>query len=263
MAFTDSEGLGQFGLDGQTVIVTGGGYGLGKAMARGIAAAGADVVIAGRTPGRLDESAREIREDGGSVHTVEFDATDYGSCEALVAEAASRFGAVHSMVVNHGVVVVAAPEDTAGREWDEVIGTNLTGCFFCAKAAGRQFIQQGEGGSIVMISSNGSLVGFEGLSAYGASKGGVDQLCRQLAVEWGRHGIRVNTVNPGYTTNTMGGRLEAMKSSQDEAEVLRMTPLGRRGEPDDFTGPVIFLCSEASRFISGNVLVVDGGYCAM
>ncbi len=263
MASNKSNGLAQFDLNNQTVIVTGGGYGLGKAMAQGLASAGANVVIAGRTQSKLQDTENEINSSGGNAISLTFDATDKASCETLISHTVERFGHIHSMVINHGVVSVAAPEDLSEAAWNEVISTNLSGCFFCAQAVGRQMIKQKSGGAVVMISSNGSLVGFDGLSAYGASKGGVDQLCRQLAMEWGQYNIRVNAVNPGYTTNSMSGRYEVTTTPELEAEIKKMTPLQRRGEPDDFVGPVIFLCSDASRFVSGHCLVVDGGYCAV
>ena len=113
-----------------------------------------------------------------------------------------------------------------------------------------------------MTSSNGSMVGFDGLSAYGASKGGVDQLCRQLSSEWGKYNIRVNTINPGYTKNPMSGRPTSTVTQEMEQEIKNKTPLQRRGELHEFVGPVIFLASEASSFVSGHTLTVDGGYCA-
>lgn len=256
-------GLKDFDLSGQAVIVTGGGYGLGKAMALGLAAAGARVAVAGRTETKLVETVQEIEQAGGTAMHCQFDATDKKSCDAMVQSVAGEFGAITSVVVNHGVVEVATPHETTEQEWTHVINTNLTGCFYCARAAGEAMISQGGGGSIVLISSNGSLVAFQGLTAYGASKGGVDMMCKQMAAEWGQYGIRVNTVNPGYTTNPMGGKYELRTPPEFEAEVNKLTPLGRRGNPEDFVGPVLFLCADASRFVSGHILVVDGGYTAL
>ncbi|MCY3768533.1 MAG: SDR family oxidoreductase [Gammaproteobacteria bacterium] len=258
-----SSGLSRFDLSGKTIIVTGGGYGLGKTMAGGLAAAGANVVVAGRTQSRLIGTVEEIVENGGkSMHCVT-DVTDRASCRQMVASAVREYGGIEGIVINHGVIEVGAPTETSEEEWHRVVNTNLTGCFYCAQAAGRQLIDQGNGGSVVMISSNGSLVAFEGLTAYGASKGGVDMLCKQMAMEWGRYNIRVNTVNPGYTTHPMGGKYEIRTSPELEEEILKWTPLGRRGNPEDFVGPVIFLCSDASSFVNGHMLVVDGGYCAL
>ncbi len=127
----------------------------------------------------------------------------------------------------------------------------------------RRARRTGGGGSIVLISSNASLVGFRGLLAYGASKGGVDQMVRQMAVEWGAHGIRVNALNPGYTTHHMRGSEAEYEDPAYNAEIAARTPLGRAGEPHGFVGPAIFLASEASSFVTGTVMLVDGGWCAL
>ena len=252
-----------FDLSGQSIVVTGGGYGLGKAMALGLSAAGANVVVAGRTRSKVEETATEIQQNGGTAIHCVFDATMRSRCDDMINTAVEQFGSIESVVINHGVNRVAKPEDIAEEDWHTVINVNLTGCFYCAQAAGTQLIKQGKGGSIVMTSSNGSLVAFDGLTAYGASKGGVDMMCRQLAAEWGQYDIRVNTVNPGYTTHPMGGKTEMRTTPELEREVLKWTPLGRRGQPEDFVGPVIFLCAGASKFVSGHSLVVDGGYTAL
>ena len=253
----------RFSLKNQSIIITGGGYGLGKEMALGLSDAGAKLILAGRTESKLEETVAEIQSRGGSADYCRVNATDRTSCDDMVDFAVSTYGELHCAVISHGVIEVATPHETSEREWHRVIETNLTGCFYCAQAVGNQFIRQGKGGSLVLTSSNASLVAFEGLTAYGASKGGVDMMCRQMAAEWGQYDIRVNTINPGYTTNPMGGKYEIRTSPEFEAEVQKLTPLSRRGEPGDFVGPVIFLCSSASSFISGHSLVVDGGYCAL
>ena len=252
-----------FDLNGKGILVTGAGYGLGRAMAQGLASAGARVMLAGRTMEKLEETAGLIRDQGGEAQTCRLDATERQSAIDCVSATVKAFGGIDAAVINHGVIEVAPPHEVSEADWLHVINTNLTGCFYCAQAVGRQMIEQGGGGSIVLTSSNGSLVAFEGLTAYGASKGGVDMMCRQMAAEWGEYGIRVNTVNPGYTTNPMGGKYEMRAPPEFEAEVRKLTPLGRRGEPVDFVGPVVFLCSEASAFVSGHLLVVDGGYTAL
>ena len=263
MSNKSSDGLMQFDLGGRRIIVTGGGYGLGKAMALGLAAAGAQVAIAGRTENKLIETVNQIEHNGGSAMYCLLDATNRSSCEDMIKSVVDQWGGIDSIVINHGVIEKVSAGDTSEQQWSRVIDTNLSGCFYCAQAAGKQLIAQGSGGSVVLISSNGSMVAFDGLTAYGASKGGVDMMCKQLTMEWGQYGIRVNTVNPGYTTNPMGGKYEAKRNEELEAEIRKLTPLQRRGDPEDFVGPVIFLCSDASRFVSGHSLVVDGGYCAV
>ena len=252
--------LRAFDLSGKTAVVTGSGYGLGKQMALGLASAGCDVVVSGRKKPHLDETVERIQQAGGNAIAWPFDATDQQSCRQLIETAVRFSGRIDIAVINHGVIVNATPETTAQDEWNRVVNVNLTGCFYCAQAAGAQMIKQGSGGSIVMISSNGSLVGFDGLTAYGASKGGVDQLCRQLASEWGRHHIRVNTVNPGYTTNVMA-QTDGTVDQAVEQEIKRLTPLARRGDPSELVGPVVFLASDAASFVTGHCLTVDGGYC--
>jgi NAD(P)-dependent dehydrogenase (short-subunit alcohol dehydrogenase family) len=252
-----------FDLSGRVAIVTGSGRGLGKAMATGLAEAGAKVVICARSADEVKATARELTERRLQAHATVFDATLRGSCEALVAETVARYGKLDVMVVNHGLGQVQAAEAVEEGSWERIIAANLTGAFNCAQAAGRRMLAQGRGGSIIFTSSTGSLVGFRGLAAYGASKGGVDQLVRQLAVEWGDRGIRVNAINPGWTTVKMRGARPPEPDPALEEEIRRMTPMQRRGRPEEFIGPAIFLASEASSFITGVVLPVDGGYCAM
>ena len=230
-------------------------------MAIGLSDAGANVIVSGRSHDKLETTVNEIKDKGGTAAATVFDATRPQDCQRLVDSAFDRFGGLDIMIINHGVVAVNTPQQTTDEEWQHIIEVNLSSCFYCARAAGTRMISQGRGGTIVMTSSNGSLVGFEGLSAYGASKGGVDQLCRQLAMEWGQHGIRVNTINPGYTENPMGGRPRDTLTADVERAIKQRTPLGRRGRVDEFIGPVLFLASDASSFVSGHCLTVDGGYC--
>jgi gluconate 5-dehydrogenase len=251
-----------FDLGGRTAIVTGSGRGLGRGMAEALAQAGARVVCAGRTMASIEETADKIRSAGGQAEPFLFDAVKRPDCQRLVAETAACHGKLDIMVVNHGIALAAPAVEVTDHDWSETIAVNLTGAFLCAQAAGRQMIAQGKGGSIVLISSNASLVGFRDLTAYGASKGGVDQLCRQLSVEWGPHNIRVNAVNPGYTTNNMAGGDERHAAVGLAEEIRRMTPLGRRGSVAEIAGPVVFLASDAAAFVSGVCLAVDGGYCA-
>jgi NAD(P)-dependent dehydrogenase (short-subunit alcohol dehydrogenase family) len=252
-----------FDLTGKVAIVTGAGRGLGRAMAKALAQAGAKVVVAARTLAEVAETAKEIGAAGGASFAVPWDATKTADCQRLIDRVVESSGSLDIAVVNHGIGFAVAAAETTEEQFRRTVEINLTGCFNVAQAAGRQMIQQGRGGSIILTSSTGSLVGFDGLVAYGASKGGVDQLCRQLAVEWGPHNIRVNCVNPGYTTHHMRG--EAGRGAQPEAdeEMRRMTPMRRRGTPEEIAAPVVFLASPAASFVSGIILPVDGGYCAM
>ncbi len=255
--------LSLFDLSGRVAIVTGGGRGLGKAMAGGLAAAGAKVVVAARSEEEVAASAHAIEAAGGTALAYGFDARRRADCDGLVAFAAERYGKLDIMLVNHGVGGEQRAEETEDGLWDMTLAVNLSGAFYCSQAAGRQMIGQGHGGSIILTSSTGSLVAFHGLLAYGASKGGVDQMVRQLAMEWGRHGIRVNAINPGYTTHDMRHGAGRPENEAFEEAIRRRTPLARRGEPREFIGAAIYLASDASSFVTGITLPVDGGYCAV
>lgn len=253
--------LAMFDLTGKTVIVTGAGRGLGRAMAVGIAAAGAFTVVAGRTGADVAAAAAEIGTAGGRVHAVTFDATRRADVERLVGETIATFGGLDGIVVNHGVSLAKPALDVTDEDWDRVQASNLHGAFVCAQVAGRHMVSQGSG-SIVFTSSTAGTVGFDKLVAYGASKGGVDQMVRQLAVEWGPRGVRVNAINPGYTTHDVRGTENRHADPALNDEMRRMTPMARRGEAREFAGPAVFLLSDAATFVTGVCLAVDGGYCA-
>ena len=253
--------LSLFDLSGRTVIVTGSARGLGKAMARGLAGVGANVVVSSRTPSEVEATVAEIEAAGGIAHGIVFDANSRVACRRLIDETVERFGSLDVLISNHGVGSSQPAEAVSDEEWESVISGNLTSTFYCCQEAARQMIAQGNGGSIVLVSSTGSLVGFDGLLAFGASKGGTDQMMRQMAMEWGRHGIRVNALNPGWTTHPP----RAVGAPDDPAErtITERTPLGRRGAAEEMAGPAIFLASDASSFMSGATLVIDGGWCAV
>ncbi len=254
-----------FDLTGRTAVVTGGGRGLAKAMAIGLADAGANVVVGARTAAEIEATAAEKTANGGTACAVAFDAVVEDDCERLMDTAVERFGGLDAIVVGHGVATAESPpaEDVDAAEFERIMAVNVNSCFACARFAARHMIAAGTGGSIILISSTASLVGFPGLLAYGVSKGGVDQMMRQLAVEWGPKGIRVNAINPGYTTHSMRGSEPRNEDPVLEARIRAMTPLERRGRADEFAGPAVFLASDASSFVSGVALPVDGGYCAL
>jgi len=256
-------GASLFDLTGRTAIVTGAGRGLGRAIVRGLAEAGAKVVVSGRTGDIVAETAAALRADGHDAIDVVFDACNRGDCQRLVDATVEHFGRLDIMVVNHGIGQARAAEDIETDDWNEMIGINLTGAFNCAQLAGRQMIAQGGGGSIVFTSSTASLVAFDGLTSYSVSKAGVDHLARQLALEWGRHRIRVNAINPGYMTTHMRGSDDRHEDPSDIERIQSLTPLGRKGTPEELVGPVVFLASDASSFVTGHVMPVDGGWCIL
>ena len=196
---------------------------------------------------------------------VACDAASRDDCERLIAATVDAYGRLDVMLVGHGVggAGLFSAEDTPGEEFERIMAINLTGCFNAAQFAARRMIGQGGGGSIILVSSTASLVAFPGSLAYGVSKGGVDQMMREMAAAWGPHDIRVNTINPGYTTHSMRGGGTGEPDAELEADIRRLTPLQRSGEPAEFAGPAVFLASDASSFVTGVVLPVDGGYCAL
>jgi len=251
-----------FDLAGRRVIVTGAGRGLGRAMALGIAGAGASVLAAARTKGEVEETAALIRRAGGTAEAAAMDATRKADCERVVAAAVAHWGGLDAMVVNHGIGEAEKALDVTEAALDRMLAINLKSVVLCAQAAGRQMLRQGRGGAIVLVSSTSSWLAFPGLTAYGAAKAGVDQLARQLALEWGPANIRVNTINPGYMTHHMRGS-EGRHDDPEEMRVVReRTPLQRKGRPEELAGPAIFLISEASSFVTGHTMPVDGGWCA-
>ena len=252
-----------FDLTGRTAIVTGSGRGLGRAMARSLAGAGAAVVVAGRTKADLDETVALIEQDGGRARSFVLDTRVRADCRRLVEDAVGAYGGLDVLVANHGVGRGHDALDVTDADLDETIDINLTSAFVMAQEAARRMIEQGRGGSIVFTSSTSSMAAFEQLAVYGVSKGGVDQMCRQFAQELGPHGIRVNCINPGYTNHSMrrpGDAPPPPKPEGWDAHIRATHPLGRVGTPEDFMGPVLFFASDASSFVTGHVMPVDGGY---
>ena len=247
-----------FDLTGKVVVVTGSGRGLGKAIALGVAAAGASVVVCSRTLSEAQATADEIAAAGSPSLAVQVDTGDRPSCESLIAATVDHFGKLDVMVNNAGIDIIEPAEDA----WDQVLNINLKGYFNCSQLAARQMITQGTGGSIINNSSIAGRVGIAGLSAYAAAKGGVDQLTKVQAVEWAPKGIRVNAFAPGYFENVMSGATEEHRRPEKRSQVLAFTPMGRRGLPDELVGPVVFFASDASSYVTGAVLYVDGGYTA-
>ena len=252
-----------FDLSGRTALVTGASRGLGAEMAKALARAGANVVLAARSRTHLDVVAADIADAGGTARAVACDATRRPDVERLIAAAMDRFGGLDIMVVNHGVGPSKDLLQVTDEDLDTVFGTNLSSAFVCAQLAGRRMIAQGRGGSIIVTSSASSRVAGWGNSCYGASKGGVDQLVRQLAQEWGCHGIRVNAVNPGFTEHEMADAAGAHDAPGVAEYIERFIPLGRRGRIDEMGGSVVFLASDAASYITGHCLLIDGGQVAV
>jgi len=249
-----------FDLTGRVAIVTGGGRGIGRFIAEGLASHGARIVLAGRTQGTLDEAAASIGEKGCDALAQTADVAREADVIALRDVVLSVCGRLDVLVNNAGVnPIFKGIERTSLAEWQHIIDTNLTGAFLCCKHLGGVMAERG-GGSIINVSSVGGHVGLRRSIPYCASKGGLELLTRGLALDWARKGVRVNTIAPGYfeTDLTAGMRdNEALA-----APLLAHTPLGRFGKLEDVAGAAVFLASDASAYMTGSSLMVDGGWTA-
>jgi NAD(P)-dependent dehydrogenase (short-subunit alcohol dehydrogenase family) len=239
----------RFDLDGQTALVTGASRGIGHDLARALAHAGA-TTLAGVRPGSPPP-------DG--LDAVELDLHDVASVRTGVAAAIERLGRLDVLVNNAGVGTNHDALDATEDEWDEVLDVNLKGLFFCCQAAGRHMVERGHG-RIVNMSSQAGSVGLRRHAAYCASKGGVEQLTRVLALEWAPHGVTVNAVAPTFIRTP--GTAERLDDPEFLAGVLDRIPAGRVGAPMDVAGAVVFLASPAAALVNGAVLAVDGGWTA-
>jgi gluconate 5-dehydrogenase len=247
-----------FDLQGRVAIVTGGSIGLGRQMADALADMGAALVLCARRKERCEEAAGELSRRGTRVLARECDVADPAQVAALVEATMGEFGRIDVLVNNAGTAWGSPVEDMRLEDWNKVLGTNLTGTFLCSQAAGRVMIRQ-KRGSIVNIASVSGLGGAppEVLRAagYHASKGGVIAFTKDLACEWAGRGIRVNAIAPGWFPTHMSKPV--VNRSRDR--MLDGVPLGRFGGEDDLKGAVAFLASDASAYVTGHVLVVDGG----
>ncbi len=246
-----------FDLTGHVAVVTGGGRGLGRAIAEGLAKHGAKLVLCGRNAGTLAAAAEAI---GPDVLTVAADVSQEADVLAVRDAALERFGAVHVLVNNAGVnPIYAGIERTSLAEWQHILDVNLTGTFLCCKHIGGLMAEAGQG-SVITISSVAGHVGLRRSVPYCATKGGVELLTRALALDWAPKGVRVNCIAPGYfeTDLTAGMRENEAMSSR----LLAATPMGRFGRDPDIVGAAVYLASPASAYVTGQSLLVDGGYTA-
>ena len=247
-----------FDLKGRVAIVTGGNGGIGLGMARGLARAGARVVIAARNEAKSTSAVQELEALGPGARAVGTDVTDEAAVRRMVQATLDAFGRLDILVNNAGINIRKQPQDYTLAEWRQVLETNLTSAFLCSRAAYPAMKAAG-GGKIVNIGSMMSIFGASFVAAYGASKGGIVQLTKALAAAWAKDHIEVNAVLPGWidTELTQGARREVQGLNEN---VLRRTPAGRWGTIDDMSGVAVFLASPASDFVTGTAIPVDGGY---
>jgi NAD(P)-dependent dehydrogenase (short-subunit alcohol dehydrogenase family) len=250
-----------FDLSGKVAIVTGGGSGIGRQMAEGLAEAGANLVLCARKAERCEQAAAELEQLGVRALGLGCDVRDPEQIEAVVRRTVDELGGVDVLVNNAGTVWGAAPEDMPLEGWQKVVDVNLTGVFLFSQAAGRVMIER-DGGSIVNIASVSGLRGAPAevvnTVVYHATKGGVIAFTRDLAWKWARHGIRVNAIAPGWFPSDMS---KFVLDRQGD-DLARHIPLGRFGGPQDLKGAAVFLASPASAYVTGHTLVVDGGQSA-
>ncbi|MFG3293900.1 SDR family NAD(P)-dependent oxidoreductase [Streptomyces sp. NPDC048179] len=246
-------------LDGRTAWVTGAGKGLGRAIAVALSQAGATVAVTARTAPDLEQLAAELAGHGGKTLVVPGSIADSAAVREMAERITDATGRLDTLVNCAGISPhFTRSERVTDQDWQQVLDVNLQGTFYCCREAGKAMLAQ-RSGSIVNVSSVHASTGFERIAAYAASKGGVEALTRALAVEWADRGVRVNSLAPGYFhTDLSSGLLDSRWGER----ITAGTPLGRVGSADELGGAAVFLASDASRFVTGTTLTVDGGWTA-
>lgn len=249
-----------FSLAGKVALVTGSSQGIGYAIARGLASAGAEIVLNGRDQGKLALAAEALTQAGHKVHTRSFDVTDEKAVDAAIDEIEARIGAIDILVNNAGVQQRAPITEFPTDGWRRVMTTNLDAVFFLCRKVGRGMVARREG-KVINICSVTSLIGRATIAPYAASKGAVKMLTQALAAEWGPHNVQVNGIGPGYFVTELN---EALLANQEFTTwVEKRTPAGRWAQTEELEGAAIFLASAASSYVNGHLLMVDGGLSAV
>jgi NAD(P)-dependent dehydrogenase (short-subunit alcohol dehydrogenase family) len=248
-----------FDLAQKVAVVTGGTSGIGRALSLGLADAGADVIATARRQQQVDETAAEIEARGRQTLRVASDVGDRDSLEKLLAATMERFGKVDILVNCAGIIKRTPTLDLSEAEWTNILNVNLTGTLRACQVFGRKMLERGYG-RIINIASLNSFVALSEVAAYAASKAGVASLTRSLAVEWSKKGVTVNAVAPGVFRTDLNAQL--LDSTARGQELLMRTPMGRFGKTEELIGSVVYLASDSASFVTGQVLVVDGGFLA-
>ena len=251
-----------FDLEGRVAIVTGGNGGLGLAMAAGLAAAGASIVVAARNPDKTAAALAQLEAAGARALGIAVDVTEEAEIDGMVAQTLDAFGRVDILVNNAGVTVRKEPQDLPADEWDHVLDVNLRAAFLASRAVYPSMKAQG-GGKLIHIGSMFSIFGGGGSGApYSSSKGGIVQLSKSLAVAWAADNIQSNAILPGWFLTELTAPIATIQPERHDL-INRRIPAGRWGEPEELHGAAVFLASSASDYVTGAVLAVDGGYSSM
>ena len=248
-----------FSLDGKIAVVLGGTSGIGQAIGRGFAQAGAAVISSSRDHAKVDAEAAELEKLGARTLRVTSDVQDRPSLEACCQAVVNEFGRVDVLVVTSGALQKTPTAEMSEEDWKRIIDTNVNGTFRANQIFGRQMITQ-NGGSIINTASLTTFVSFNEVAAYGSSKAAVAQLTRQLACEWARHNVRVNAIAPGVFRTPLNTR--ALDIPERAQGILARTPMGRFGKVDELQGVALLLASQAGSYLTGQVIAVDGGFLA-
>jgi NAD(P)-dependent dehydrogenase (short-subunit alcohol dehydrogenase family) len=249
----------KFSLKNRVAVVLGGTSGIGQAIARGLARAGATTIASSRDRDRVEAQAAEIEKLGSKTLRIPSDVQDRASLQNLCDEAVLAFGQVDVLVVTSGLLKKMPSEDVPDEDWTRIVDVNLNGTFRANQVFGRQMIKQ-QRGSIINIGSMTSFVSFSEVAAYAASKGGVLMLTRTLACEWARHKVRVNGIAPGVFRTPLNTKV--LDIPERFAAIAGRTPMARVGNVEELVGAAIFLASDAASFVTGEMLPVDGGFLA-
>jgi len=250
-----------FDLSGRVAVITGGNGGIGLGMAKGMAAAGATIVVAGRDATKNSTAVMELQAAGGKASAIPVDVLKEDSCRALIDQTVEAHGRLDILVNNAGMSIRKQPEQYTAAEWHTVLDSNLTSAFLCSQAA-YLAMKQGGHGKIINIGSMMSIFGAPFATAYAASKGGMVQMTKSLATAWAKDNIQVNAILPGWIDTDLTKRARAEIAGLHD-KVLARTPAARWGAIDDFAGIAVFLSSTASDFVTGTAIPVDGGFSVM